>query len=172
MSQEQFYCGVDPGKNGAIIVLDSKSRITSKYTIPLIKSTKTKNEYNMPELLNIIKKIPRPVMAFVEKAQALPVKFGGGIANFQRGYSLALYEAMLVSEGISYRLILPRQWQKKMFNGVNATDTKAASLIVAKRQWPQENWKKNERCEKDHDGFSDACLLALYGMIEFGTNLN
>ena len=64
--------------------------------------------------------------------------------------------------------ITPQKWQKmfwskpKMPKGVKF-DTKAAALKVASQLWPDQDWRKNDRCRVAHDGLVDAALIAEYG---------
>jgi hypothetical protein len=44
--------------------------------------------------------------------------------------------------------------------GLASTETKAMSLLAAKRLFPNEDLRATERCAKAHDGKVDALLLA------------
>ncbi len=52
-----------------------------------------------------------------------------------------------------------------MFDGVNSEDTKQASVIVASRLWPDEDWRRSERGKKPDHGLTDAALIARYGYL-------
>jgi len=163
----KFYLGIDPGKSGAMVLLNENMGIERMAKAPLIKSTKAKDEYDIPALCDILDEMTEDLdatLAVVERQQPLPAKMGGSAANYQRGFSFGMYQGLLTSRGVSYEVVAPRTWQKVMFTGVNAEDTKAASVLVAKRYWPKQDWKRTARSIKDDDGLTDAALLALYGM--------
>jgi len=155
--------GIDPGKSGALVLLSAAGKIIEKCKTPVIKSSKGREEYDIPWIRTILERFIRAdeIHAILEKGQPMPLS--GTLAQFQRGFSFGLYQGLLVGSGIPYTVVAPRTWQKAMFEGVNAKDTKAASILVAKRLWPQEDWRRSERARIDDDGFTDAALLAEFG---------
>lgn len=159
-----IFGGIDGGKDGAIVILNPDGGIISLHKTPLVKSAKGRDEYDIPGIVRILKSMPTPSNFTLEKGQPMPAKMGGAIANFSRGYSFGLYQAVLTALGISYNVVAPRTWQKVLFTGVNVEDTKAASILVAKRLWPAQDWRKSERAVKDNDGLTDAALLAYWGL--------
>lgn len=156
------YIGVDPGKNGAIILLSEDGKILEKHKTPLIRSTKAKDEYDIPMLVGILGSFKKDAHVILEKGQPIPL--AGIMAQYQRGFSFGLYQGLFVGLGMPYTVVAPRTWQKAMFQDVNAEDTKAASILVAKRLWPREDWRRTERSKLDDDGFTDAALLAMFGL--------
>lgn len=74
-----------------------------------------------------------------------------------------MYQGLLVGMGIPYEVISPRYWQKVMLANVNTEDTKLASILVAKRIWPKEDWRKSQRATKDDHGLTDAALIGEFG---------
>lgn len=166
------YIGIDNGKDGAVVVLDDKGQIVKKHKTPILKSATKKgkklgrDEYDivgMRDLLMAISLADKDIMAFVEKAQPLPPKMGGGAANYQRGLSFGLWQGLLVGYGVSYEVFGPQAWQKVMLAGINAADTKQAATIAAQRLWPNENWRKSELAKKADEGFIDAALICEFG---------
>lgn len=172
------YLGIDNGKDGAIIVLDSNGKIVSKHKTPLFKSgTKGgkklgKDEYDIAGMKATIVGLALPdndVMVTLEKAQPMPLKMGGGVANYQRGLSFGLWQGLLVGLGVSYQIVSPQAWQKIMLAGINSEDTKQAGAIAAQRLWPKEDWRKSQLAKKADEGFVDAALIAEFGRrIHFG----
>jgi len=161
-----LFLGIDPGKDGGLVLLKQDGSIARKWKTPLIKSTKVKDEYDLPAIRDIMQTCSSSgerLMIVLEKTQPLPPKMGGSAANYQRGLAFGIYQAMCVGMGLSYTVVSPRTWQKVMFVNVNTEDTKAASALVAKRLWPKENWRKSERAQKDDDGFTDGALIGEYG---------
>jgi len=75
-----------------------------------------------------------------------------------------LIEGVCIGVGIPYTIVPPREWQKVMLSGVSKKlNTKAASILIAKRLYPGVSLRATERCTTDHHGMSDALLIAEYG---------
>ena len=166
-----IFGSIDGGKAGGIVFLAEDGKILEMYPTPVIKGSKVKDEYDIPAIDKILRSyVGKPIHVILEKGQPLPSALGGSSANFGRGFSFGLYQALLVSNNIPYTVVAPRTWQKVMFLGVNAEDTKTASVMVAKRLWPQQDWRRTEKSKKDHDGFTDACLMAMWGIRTMGNN--
>jgi hypothetical protein len=169
-----FYVGIDPGKQGAIVCINRKDEIVFKSKTPLIVSGTVKgeklgrDEYDIVEMKNLLISLKRDsagILAVLEKAQPMPAKMGGGIANFGRGLSFGLWQGLLVALDIPYIVAPPKTWQGVMFAGVNKDDTKQASVVVAQRRWPNVDWKRTAACKNADDGLTDAALLALFGSM-------
>ncbi len=157
------YIGIDLGKDGGMVVLNDDGKIVSKHKPTLIRSTKAKDEYDIPGILGILQGIRGPKFAVVEKAHPMPMRMGGVSANFQRGLSYGIYQTALASLGIPYDVYAPISWQRIMLFGINSDDTKQAALIAAKRLWPKEDWRKSDRAKKADQGFVDAALIGEFG---------
>lgn len=169
------YAGIDPGKNGAIVLIKSDNTIIAEKT-PLLGK-----EYNILEFKNIIKKLKDdyPDIHFiVEHVHAIFGVAAG--ATFEFGYGCGLIEGILVSLGISYTKVQPKEWQKLAFKGtaeirkpdkvnkngktvIGRLDTKPMALLSAQRLFPDVNLKATDRSTKAHEGIVDALLLAYYG---------
>jgi hypothetical protein len=172
-----YYIGIDNGKDGAVVVLDEDGRIVNKYKTPLLRASVRggrklgRDEYDIVGMRDVLISTRSDSFAFIEKAQALPSKLGGVSANYQRGLSFGLWQGLLVALGIGYEVVTPQAWQKAMLAGINASDTKQAAAMAARRIWPRESWRKSDRSEKIDDGFVDAALIAEFGRrMRMGTN--
>lgn len=158
--------GIDPGKHGAIVALETFGHVARCFTMPLIKSSKGRDEIDIFALkMELEATVQRGSMAhaYVERPQPLPPRMGGGIANFHRGYGLGLLEGLLSSMSMPYTLVAPQAWQKVMLAGVAGSDTKARALSAFTRlQFPREILLIG-KARKPHDGMVDAALIAEYG---------
>ncbi|MFA5790564.1 MAG: hypothetical protein WC976_05860 [Caldisericia bacterium] len=164
------YIGIDGGLDGGVVLIESGSaggegplcKIAGKHITPTIAGKKSKREYNVPEMVNILKQCP-PESSFVilEFAQSMPKQ--GVVSSTKIGRGFGLWEGIIAALGIPYAIVHPRTWQKEMLTDMNKKDTKQASAIIAHRLFPTENFKKSEKCKKDHSGLTDACLLGVYG---------
>jgi hypothetical protein len=165
--------GIDPGKNGFICKYVSNIDYESfKYDqIPLIN--KEVDLHTLNDILDIDHIAAKNnVHCVIEDVHAI---FGSAAkATFNFGYVVGVLEALLVSHNIPYTKVKPKEWQKEMWQGIplqkkpnGRTDTKAMSLLAAKRLFPNEDLTATERSVKPHDGKVDALLLAEYCRRKF-----
>jgi hypothetical protein len=176
--------GIDPGKNGFICVFNTNESVEVKNGewMPLIPNPLT--YYSIPLInkevdlrsLDVIFNSPEfktdNIHCCIEDVHAI---FGSAAkATFNFGWIVGVLEAMLVSYEIPYTKVKPKEWQKEMWQGIplqkkpnGRTDTKAMSLLAAKRLFPNEDLTATERSVKPHDGKADALLLAEYCKRKF-----
>jgi hypothetical protein len=62
---------------------------------------------------------------------------------------------------MGFELIEPKTWQKEIFKGLNAADTKQVSIMFCKRKYPSVDFGKYGK--PFIDGLTDATCIALYG---------
>lgn len=183
--------GVDPGINGAIVVLDDQAVLPDGaglglgwafFRMPTDRDRNTgRTLYDIAGIKAILLAVKKQagddrLLATVEKLHALPAKFarkggeerggGGSIANFNRGLARG-FEWMLRALEMPVLMVHPQTWQREMLRDVpDAGDTKERALAAAKRLIPSlkvEDLRSGPRATKAHDGCVDALLLALYG---------
>lgn len=152
-------CGVDPGKEGGIVVLD-RGVVVFKEPMPVYKSTKTKMEYDIHKIVDIFK-FWKPDVTFLEKAILHPRS--GKSAYFSNGFCNGVFQGILASLSLPYEIINAPQWQKAIFKGMQKKDTKQMSIMFCRRRFPAEDWRKSPTSSKYHDGMCDAACIALYG---------
>ena len=158
------YLGIDCGLSGAIaLVSDKETWVRSMPTRPLGKG----NWYDPSIIFSWLKQLSESyptLFAHVENV-GLHAPSARGLASMRDGYSIVI--ACLEILGIPYETTMAIKWQKefwskpKMPKGTKF-DTKAASINTAKKLFPQISLKRTEKSKKDHDGFSDALLIAEY----------
>lgn len=101
-------------------------------------------------------------------------------SNFEFGKNNGLIIGMIQMLQIPYLKVAPKKWQKEMWEGIRPVeipvkgktnkdgsqkykiDTKATSLIAARRLFPKETFLATERSKVPHDGIVDAVLIAEY----------
>ncbi len=167
-----YHGGIDPGLDGALVVVDEDERIIYREKTPIIKGSgkgkkRTRDAYDLPKMkatLHIFSLVPEGLTFWLEKGQALPAKMGGSQANFQRGLSSGLWQGLLTAYAFPYHLVRPQTWQKIMIPGTEAGKSKEASIAKALEIWPDDDWKRTERCKNYDNGLTDAALMALYGL--------
>jgi len=173
--------GIDPGKTGAIVAINTTLGTVEKHLIPLIG-----NELDLASLKQILcKYISAPVCVYIEDVHAI---FGSAAgATFTFGFVCGAIQAAVACLGLPYTLVQPKAWQKELYQGIpeirkqpikikkgkrtgkmiqGKMDTKAMSLLAAKRLFPKLDLRATERCKKPHDGIVDALLIATYGCRE------
>ena len=152
------YIGIDVGVGGAIVILNKKLEIIEKHIMPVIGTTR--KEYDLVRIAKLLNR--KDVKVFLEKAQ--PRYRDGSKQAFKTGYGYGALQGILTAYQIPHILISPKQWQKKVFEGLASDDTKQASLLFCSRTWPKEDWTPTLRSQKAHDGMTDAACIAYYGV--------
>jgi hypothetical protein len=160
--------GVDPGKEGAIVRLADDARYVC--AMPVVAGEK-RDEYDVPEVLRLLDGAGH---VFIERLQAMPMKFrrkgsdkavegGGTIANYNRGFCMALFVTACVALKLPFTLVRPQEWQRELLAGIPGEDTKQRSILAAQRLFPGVDLRRTVRCKGPSDGIADALLIAEWG---------
>ena len=171
----KYIIGIDPGKNGAIAVLNINGNVVDTQIMPSIVNEFDTNEFN--NILNS-RDLSNVECVYIEKVHAI---FGSAAGStFSFGKVCGIIEGVVVANGLRYILIEPKLWQKEMFAGVTEirkpskvnkkgkeikgrVDTKAMAEIACKRLFPNLKLTATERSKKSHDGVIDAVLIGEFG---------
>ena len=153
------FIGIDPGKDGAIAVMDSDGRIFDVFDMPTIKNG-SKRSLLVSELKRILAALvtefgAQNIVCGIEKVNAFPGN--GSVSSFSFGKNAGVLEGIVCGLGIRYELIHPKTWQKIALKDVEGSDTKARSVIAAGRMFPDLVLKR----KKDHNR-ADAALIAAH----------
>jgi len=163
MNSEQLLISIDNGLSGAIVILQG-NRIIEKMKMPIVSTTKGKNEYDIHAIIEVINKY-LDALIVIEKAQAMP-KLGTVQAfNFGKNYGILL--GVFAALKRRFYIVHSKTWQTEMFRDMNYKDTKQASAIAAQRLFPCENFIATERSKKINDGMTDATLMGVYAQRHF-----
>lgn len=145
-----IYIGIDPGKNGAITVMNQLSQSGRIYI-----EAKPFSEDVLISLCKEISEEPSKKCC-LEKVNAMP---GQGVTSmFNFGQNFGFIQGVLKSFEIPYQLVTPQRWKKEF--GITAD--KNTSIECAKRLFPNISLKRTERCRKDDDGIAESMLMAEY----------
>lgn len=156
-----IYIGIDPGKHGGLAALNDQDNTLAVVPMPLIGE----KEYDLQRIKMFLKdrisKDTAHVFGVIEKQHCMP---GEGLPHtFTTGFGYGMLLGMFTGLDISYRIVTAKEWQKELFKGVAArTDTKVASILVAKRQFPCNDFTATARSKKDSDGMTDAANICIY----------
>lgn len=150
--------GCDPGLRGGVAsILDGK--LHDVVPMPLAAGEMHPGPL-VAYLTSLGHKIDR---VFIEHSQAFP-KMVGKSTVFNFGCGFGILQGVVGALCLPYTLVKPREWQRLMHKGTDASaEPKARSLCAAYSLFPSQSWLATPKCKKDHDGMIDAALIAYYG---------
>jgi crossover junction endodeoxyribonuclease RuvC len=152
--------GIDPGANGAIGIIDSES-------LEFVEAIRLPGD-DLIEWKNIIKRISQNYnvrAVWLEKVHAFPGQGVVSMFSFGMQFGLAGLAAIMITDRTFY--VHPRVWKRKVIDAMlmkEANNTKKASLMFARRMWPEAGLSK----AKD-EGIAEALCIALYGARKEGS---
>ena len=156
-----LVCGIDPGANGAIAVLDS----TNPDSVALLdlKNNSIVNVHNwLIKELNYKPKLSKQCTFWIEDVHSLFGMSAKSNFGFGRNFGIALAIAKVGTSDGPIHQVTPKIWQK--FAGVTAKgkDIKKQVAEIATRLYPTANvyGKRGGLL----DGRSDALMIAHYGL--------
>lgn len=185
---KNLFIGVDPGKEGAIAVIDGlikpgsdNAAVLEVRMIPMIVGEKKKGkkaprpEYDIEQIAAWFKgyrgtcsgvtvERSQPLSMLPNKTAGADTFKPGSIAQFNRGVQRG-FAWLLTALDIPFQLVPPRTWQKTMLQGEEDSDTKKRAINAALRLFPGVDLRRTPRCTTPHDGIAEALLLAEYGRL-------
>lgn len=158
----RYFTGIDPGKKGAIVTINENREIILKEKVPL-----KNNKVIYRSLWGVFEKIPPSIIGIEDVHSIYRVS---AKSNFEFGLIKGVLLGMSVSKGYNIEMIRPKVWQNNIWIEEDVVykeddkkkDTKATSLNVAKRLYPDVNLLATKRSKVPHDGIVDALLIAEY----------
>jgi len=194
----KLVAGLDPGKDGALVLL-KKGQIFKMFVVPKLEGNRKTSEPDWHKFDDIFKEYKdRIEHVFLEKPNTGGA-FAGRTQSLKLGESLGIFKTMLIANELRFTMLAPTSWQKVMFQGVSVIehakaeskeekekrtkgkkkkpapkvkDNKAMALEASKRLFPKVSFVP-EGSRKPHDGLVDAALIALYGHWQInGENKN
>ena len=165
MIKDRLYVAIDNGKMGGLAGIKN-GLLEFKMTMPIIKSTKTKTEYDekfITEFFRDLIKKHTDILVILEKNLIVPISGRLSIASTQDCFSH--FKGLFNAFQIPYIIVPPKVWQKKIFEGMNSKDTKIASISYVTKLFPKEDFTLSQRSKKISDGITDAVCMAKYGEL-------
>lgn len=154
----KYYLGVDPGKDGAFVVVNQEGEI-----VEMIHTPKIGKDYDKQAIREILMKYNFHRIA-IENPQMIPSVSKSAVASLN--HCIGLLEGLSIGLGIPYIVVRPKEWQKECCKHVNKqADTKATSALAAVNLWPHVNFRltaKGNNSVNIHDGLTDAALIGEY----------
>ena len=157
----KVFCGIDPGKDGALAILGYREApilvpfSETEYANHLrrLDFCRTEAEKDLEAIMHVP---ATEVFCVVEHVNAMP---GQGVTScFSFGQNFGFILGLLTAFRIPYELVRPQKW-KKVFS---CTSDKNTSIEVAKRMFPEVDLRRTPLCRKPHDGKAEALLIAEY----------
>lgn len=164
-----LFAGIDPGGDGAIVIINDNKEIVFKSVVPKIGG-----DYDKVKVLDILYEY-QLTHAVLEDVHAF--QKAGATSSFSFGRSKMLWEMALIATSTPHTLVQAKKWQtvwegpkqykptnKKNKKGevVQQVDTKATSLLVVQKLFPGIDLRETNRCKIQHEGLIDALLMAEY----------
>lgn len=170
----KVYIGIDPGKTGAISVIDKDLNVIISRSCPTIK-----DQFDRFEMVKVLENLLLSDSYLVQHAVLEDIHsthVSGRTGSFTMGEGKGIWEGILPALGIRHSLIQPKEWQKEAWLGVKKVmvnsssgktqvcDTKATSLLAVKNLFPKYplTCPTQPRATKPHDGIVDSLLIAYY----------
>ena len=136
-----MYIGIDPGKTGAVAILDDKGNYINVLDFG--------QEELMPTLIGYA---PVVKFAYLEKVHSMPGQ--GVVSTFSFGENFGWWQGVLGSLGIPYTTIRPQDWMKK-YSLQKSSSSDKPGLEVARKLFPEAPLRL-----KKHHNRADALLIA------------
>ncbi len=164
-----IHCAIDPGKSGGIAVLDENGKILHLWIMPVINSTKSLKEYDIPKIAKIFETLKEQysgnINIILEKATIIPISGSKSIAS--TFYCNGIFQGILTSFKLPFQIVRAIDWQKIVFVGMNRKDTKQASIMFCQRKYPDQDFRPTERSRNPSDGLTDAVCMAYYSLLQY-----
>jgi len=170
--EQNMILGIDPGLTGGLCLMSTSGIIINNYLqlIPIIKGKKI--EYDINKLVEYFLKIKNNFTnctVYLERAQLIPVSGSKSISS--TFYGNGLLQGIIASIGFPYQIVRARDWQKKVFIGMDKQDTKQASVLFCARKYPDISFLPTNRCKNASHGLTDAVCIATYGRMIYGQTI-
>lgn len=153
--EDTVYVGIDNGLSGGVALVTAEGVIAK--TPMFVTERKKGNELDVLEVWHWIR---RETTVF--KRMVVVIEEPGGSKSYRAAVSMAAsfhaLRAMCVLNGVTWRRITPGTWQKPLLAAATG-DTKPAALRLARKLWPEEDWRRTPRSTTAHDGMVDAALI-------------
>lgn len=178
---KKIRVGIDPGGTGFItsfLINSNESEQVIEY-FPIPKIGKIVDIAAIDNFLKNIKALEGiySIHFIIEDVHAIYGSSAG--ATFSFGHVVGVLEALIISNKIPFTKVQPKEWQKEMWQGIPlmkkpsstgkkmVKDTKAMSLVAAKRLFPGEDLRKSTRAKNPDHNKVDSLLMAEYCKRKF-----
>ena len=149
--------GIDPGLNGAIVIMEN-NKVLSVFDMPVMsEGKKNKRQLNSAQLVRIIKEntlANDDINVVVEQVNAMP---GQGVTSmFNFGQTFGAIKGVCAALELPIFFVRPAKW-KKHFGLINASKDSSRTKVI--EMYPT---LSNDLAKKKDVNKSDAILIARY----------
>ena len=151
--------GVDNGLDGGLCAIsDFDGGVIDKIPMPTMQRSK-KREVDARKINEWLISLHTPFTLAVEEPLAHAKS-----SQAVRSMALSFGKIVGMAEVKGYDLVRVsvHKWQKEILGNIPKGMSKKFAMKIAESMAPEENWLKNKRCRKPHDGMVDAYLIAKY----------
>lgn len=159
--------GIDPGNNGALVVLDSDTRdIESIMPMPM---TEELNMYCKPEVCPLTIRQHAQSSGTQHIFCELPTSYGMGTTSaFTYGYNFALLAYGIGSFKVTW--VRPTEWAKLIHMGMDKDlKPKAKSMMAFEALFYNDREVLKGKTKQQQLGIIDATLIAYYGTVRIAS---
>lgn len=157
--------GIDPGLDGGLTALLAQRPtpyVRASEPMPTIGGAKGKRLIDAAGVKRFLAAWS-PDLVIIERVGA---RTGQGVTSmFNFGYGAGLIEGIVFAMGFRVEFVLPQEWQKEVYRGL-PRDNPKPSVIFCQRTYPAFDWRGTERSRTPHDGKTDSCCIAYYGVTK------
>lgn len=169
----KYYLGIDPGKEGAFVVLDENYKIVETVIMPTIGA---KRNYDKQGIREILFKYPYEYIV-LEKPSNMYGYAKSAVESL--AHCVGLIEGMIFVMGTAHTTVAPQKWQAIAWGdtvrqykpadekGKKARDPKATTMLACINFYPTHEFRPmgvRKLLKHRHDGVMDATLICRYGI--------
>lgn len=151
--------GIDPGKEGGLVLLSSDGNILGQQVMPIgedecLDKTAIHDLFFEWWTWDEFHVFMERVIPFALNAK--------GALNF--GRQLGMLEYFFWKYAYPVTFVEAAKWSKEIHQGIDSNlKAKAKSMIATERLFPKADLRATEKSKKPHEGLVDALLIAEYG---------
>jgi len=157
------YGGIDPGNQGALVLLSEDFEVLDAQTMPLLDVGKGKSHrwvLHLSAVQEILASWCHGHAPFVAIEQSRPMPKQGVSSVFRYGQSYGALLMALCCLGLAHEVVPPLDWQRATLRGIPGQG-KARAILRAEQAVPALDLLPGRK-RTPHDGLADACCMALY----------
>lgn len=169
----KFVLGVDLGAKGGLVLMNEDREILEKTSMPEHPVDGSIDHYEVEAFFSKCMGHVKDKKILVVATEKLHSIYGSSArSNYKFGENNGYVDGLLhVWFGRDIKRIIARRWQQFLFEQENIIekkkkggkrDTKAMAKEAIEKLYPNEDFRRNKRCSKPHDGLIDATGIALY----------
>lgn len=157
----KYYLGIDPGQQGAFVLIDSSKKIVQVKKVPTLQVGKKVHfdTLGIITFFTVVKNTYPSTHVFLEQISSAPDQ--GVTSMFSMGYGFGLLVGILTCVGLPVTQVRPAEWKGVLLKGI--PKEKLASCVIASKLFPSsEEVFRGPRGGLDHN-IADALLIAEWG---------